>query len=227
MNSVDAPVVLKVGMDGTVTRVPFVTDERGSAGALLREQIGCSWYDAIALDGGISIWVDDESIADIDLEDRAALEAAMNIVATVIANHLGRRGPVFGPAVITGVSGARTRALNTEQLALVEPLSEMAVALFADRLAARAPRENESPIERMTLTLKVENTYSDGHSSNSVETVAVEPVADVEKLWEQLEEFTGDGHGVGLDLGYCYTITILEAPGRADLVGLTNEWVGK
>ncbi|BCI84418.1 hypothetical protein MTY66_60430 (plasmid) [Mycolicibacterium sp. TY66] len=60
-------------MDGAVTRVPFVTDERGSAGALLREQIGCSWYDVIALDGHIDMWVDDEHNADVreDIELRA------------------------------------------------------------------------------------------------------------------------------------------------------------
>lgn len=219
-------MVLKVAMDGGITQVPFVTDECGSPGALLCEQIGCTWYDVIDVNSYINMWVDDEAIADIDLSDRAALEAAMNIVATVIANHLGRSGPVFGPVVITGVSGEASAALDTEQLALVGHLAEMAAAMFADRLAASARREIDGPIERMTLTLKVENTYSDGHSSTSVETVAVEPVADVEKLWEQLAEFTGDGHGAGMDLGYCYTITILEAPGRADLVGLSNEWAG-
>ncbi|WP_238958412.1 DUF3846 domain-containing protein [Mycobacterium intracellulare] len=203
-----------------------MTDERGSAGALLREQIGCSWYDVIALEGHIDMWVDDEAIVAIDLGDRAALAEAMNIMATMIANRLGRPGPVFGAVVITGVSGASSKALNAAQLAQVEQLAEMTVALFADRLAARAPREIEGPIERMTLTLKLENAYSDGHCSTSVETVAVDPVDNVEKLWEQLEEFTGDGHGDGGDLGYCYTITVLEAPGHDQFVGLTNEWCG-
>ena len=78
----------------------------------------------------------------------------------------------------------------------------------------------------MTLTLKLENAYSDGHCSTSVETVEVEPVANVEELWERLQEFTGDGHGIGNDLGYCYTITVLEAPGHDRFVGMTNEWVG-
>ncbi len=78
----------------------------------------------------------------------------------------------------------------------------------------------------MALTIKVENAYSDGHESERVETVQVEPFEDLEELWEQLEEFTGDGHGIDNDLGYCYTVTVLESVERPDLVGLSNEWVG-
>lgn len=78
----------------------------------------------------------------------------------------------------------------------------------------------------LKLTIRVENAYSDGHTSKRVETVEVEPFEDLEQLWEQLEEFTGDGHGIGNDLGYCYEITIVEASGRNDLVGKNNEWVG-
>lgn len=84
----------------------------------------------------------------------------------------------------------------------------------------------EGSIEMMTLILKLENAYSDGHCSESVETVAVQPVADVEELWERLEDFTGDGHGAEDDLGYCYTVTVLESPARPEFVGLSNEWVG-
>lgn len=210
-------------MDGAVTRVPFVADKRGDSGALIREQIGCSLFDVISLDRRTDMWVDDEAIIDVDVEDREALSEAMNIVATVIANSFGRQVPVFGAAVITGVSGPKTTALRTDQLARVEHLAELAAAKFADRLAAR---EGAGSTEMMTLTLKLENDYSDGHHSESVETVAVEPVDDVEKLWELLHDFTGDGHGDGNDLGYCYTITVLAAPGRPQFLNLTNEWVG-
>jgi hypothetical protein len=79
----------------------------------------------------------------------------------------------------------------------------------------------------LTLTIKVENAYSDGHTSKQVKTVEVEPFEELEQLWEQLEEFTGDGHGIGSDLGYCFEISIVDAPGLPELVGLGNEWVGK
>ena len=124
-------------MDGAVTRVPFVTDQRGRAGALFREQIGCSWYDVIRLGGRLDMWFDDEATADIDQDDRAALFEAVNLVATLIANRFGHPGPVFGPVVIAGVSGARSRALNASQLAGVERAAEESVALLADRLASR------------------------------------------------------------------------------------------
>lgn len=76
------------------------------------------------------------------------------------------------------------------------------------------------------LTIRVESAYSDGHISRRTETVEVEPFEDLEQLWERLEEFTGDGHGIGNDLGYCYEITIVDAPDRPELVGKSNEWVG-
>ena len=78
----------------------------------------------------------------------------------------------------------------------------------------------------MPLMIKVENTYSDGHESTVVETVEVQPFNDIEELWEQLQDRTGDGHGVDRDLGYCYTITILAAAEYPELVGASNEWVG-
>ena len=78
----------------------------------------------------------------------------------------------------------------------------------------------------MRLTIKVENAYSDGHESERVEAVAVAQFDDVEELWEQLAQFCGDGHGIGNDLGYCHTVTVLDAPDRPGLIGLSNEWVG-
>ena len=78
----------------------------------------------------------------------------------------------------------------------------------------------------LKLAIKVESAYSDGHESERVEMVEVDPFEELEELWEQLEEFTGDGHGIDSDLGYCYTVTVLESGERPDLVGLSNEWVG-
>lgn len=124
-------------MDGAVTRVPFVVDERGGAGALFREQIGCSLYDVISLDEGTDMWVDDEAIVGVDLRDREALADALNIVATMIANRFGRPGSVFGAVVIAGLSGESAAPLDDDQLARLEHLAEMSVALFGEELAAR------------------------------------------------------------------------------------------
>lgn len=213
------PVVLRVGMDGAVTRVPFEVGDRGS-GALLREQIGCSLFDVIGLDGRIDMWVDDEAVVDVDLSDREAVAEVTNVVATVIAQRLGQARLVFGAAVITGVAGARTVPLDSEQLARVEQIAGEAVEAFGDVLAAR------KAAGQLTLKIKVENAYSDGHESSVVETVKVRPFNDIEDLWEQLQEFTGDGHDIDGDLGYCHTITIEEAAEHSSLVGLSNEWCG-
>ena len=124
-------------MDGAMMRVPFVNDERG-AGALFREQIGCSLYDVISLDSRTDMWVDDEATVGVDFEDREALADALNIVATTIANRFGRRQPVFGPVVIAGLAGEGAAALDDEQLARLEHLAELSVAVFGEALAARA-----------------------------------------------------------------------------------------
>lgn len=133
----DTPVVLRVGMDGDVVRVPFVTEKSGGAGQLFRQQIGCSWFDVIRLRGNLDMWVDDEAIVGVDLGDEAALSAAVNVVATLIANRLGRPGPVFGPAVIAAVDGERSVALNAEQLARALSLAETSVAVLAGRVGVR------------------------------------------------------------------------------------------
>jgi hypothetical protein len=78
----------------------------------------------------------------------------------------------------------------------------------------------------LEMRIKVVSAYSDGHESERTETVQVEQFADLDEMWEQLDEFTGDGHGVDSSLGYCYEVTVLESPQRPELVGLSNEWVG-
>lgn len=136
VSDIGVPVVLRIGMDGVLARVPFVADERG-AGRLLREQIGCSLFDVIALDDGVDMWVDDEAIVGIDLGDRAALSEAVNVVASWIANQMGRRGPVFGAVVITALDGERTAALTTDQLDRVERLADLSAAAVAEVLGVR------------------------------------------------------------------------------------------
>lgn len=217
----DARVVLKVGLDRTVTRVPFIVDERGGAGALFREQIGCALYDVISLDDRLDMWVDDEALLGVDLDDREAVAEVLNVVATMIAIRYGRWQPVFGTAVITRLTGESAAALDEEQLARLEDLAELSSAVFAGTDASHV---GEEPSVAVHLKIKVENTYSDGHESEQVEKVQVEPFEDLEALWEQLREYTGDGHGIGRDVDALYTVTVLEAPERPELVGLSNEW---
>lgn len=77
-----------------------------------------------------------------------------------------------------------------------------------------------------TVKLLMENAYEDGHESKRTVDVPA-PVGDIDDWWDRvvLDE-TGDGHGVGNDLGYCYTATILEADDPV-LVGEAYEWSGK
>ncbi len=76
----------------------------------------------------------------------------------------------------------------------------------------------------LRLRVQVENTYSDGHQSERVQEIQVEPFDDLEELWEQLHAYTGDGHGIGRGVDALYTVTVLESPNRPELVGLSNEW---
>ena len=74
------------------------------------------------------------------------------------------------------------------------------------------------------LTVKVENAYSDGYQSEQTQTVRLAAVDDEEDLWEQLYDYTGDGHGIGRDLNAIYEMTVLACPQRPEFVGLNNEW---
>lgn len=75
------------------------------------------------------------------------------------------------------------------------------------------------------LTIKVENTYSDGHESEQTHAVELEQFRGEEDLWEQLFDYTGDGHGADRpDLDSLYTVTVLACPEHSELVGLSNEW---
>ena len=77
----------------------------------------------------------------------------------------------------------------------------------------------------LNLSIKVENTYSDGHRSEQIHDVVLEWFRGEDDLWEQLFTYTGDGHGQGADLGSLSTITVLGCPQYPELVGLCNEWV--
>lgn len=76
----------------------------------------------------------------------------------------------------------------------------------------------------MSVTVKIENVYSDGHESQH-EVLLPAPTGDVEEWFEDtVFEHTGDGHGATHDVGSCYTATIIAAD-SPDLLGQTYEWI--
>ena len=80
--------------------------------------------------------------------------------------------------------------------------------------------------DTIDLVIRVENAYSDGHESDQAYTVEVARSLDNEQLWDELYEYTGDGHGrAHPNLGTCHTVTVLESSQRPDLAGLANEYI--
>ena len=87
-----------------------------------------------------------------------------------------------------------------------------------------------------TVTLKIENDYSDGHHSEHEVTIPhpreTYPEIDTANE-EQVEEWfndvvsehLGDGHGADNDLGYCYEATVIDTD-DPDLNGASYEWCG-
>lgn len=80
------------------------------------------------------------------------------------------------------------------------------------------------------MKIRVENWYTDGHESVLFYEVDDDAVAsldsdDEEALRDFFFDYTGDGHGIGNDLGNCSDVTILEARDPA-LVGLKFEEYG-
>lgn len=104
----DVPVGLRVAKDGSALRVPLVLDEYGSPVGMLCEQIGCRVVQLVTLAGGLELWLDEEAWVFLDTDDRTAVAAAVNPVATMIAGRTARlRVPVLGVAVSWAVM-ART-----------------------------------------------------------------------------------------------------------------------
>jgi hypothetical protein len=78
----------------------------------------------------------------------------------------------------------------------------------------------------MTVVVKIENDYSDGHhSEHTVEVPApAERQGELDEWWEDVVyQHTGDGHGIDFDGGSCYTATIVAGP--PVLLGETTEWI--
>lgn len=142
MSVVDgAQVGLRVALDGTVQRVPLVLDEHGSPVGMLCDQIGCQVVALVTLADGLELWCDEEALVFIDLDDRAAVSAAVNVVATMAASRTARlRMPVFGVAVFLSGDGECSAGLSVEQLDELEGLAAASSDLLARRsvLAAHA-----------------------------------------------------------------------------------------
>ena len=81
-----------------------------------------------------------------------------------------------------------------------------------------------------TVTVKIENTYEDGHESTHevlVEGPELPLTRPLDEWWEEVVfPHTGDGHAVERDrFGYCYTATVIATESEG-LLGRSYEWVG-
>lgn len=84
-----------------------------------------------------------------------------------------------------------------------------------------------------TVTVMITNTYADGHRSRRTLSLPAPdesnaPAGDLDAWWQDIvAPETGDGHGNGRDLGYCYTAEVINAPEQhRHLVGRSEEWIG-
>lgn len=80
------------------------------------------------------------------------------------------------------------------------------------------------------VTVKIENWYSDGYESKSEAIIVAEDTLgdtpdDLEEWFvDTVYQHTGDGHGIGRELGSVYVATIISCDNQ-DLLGKSYEWV--
>ena len=78
----------------------------------------------------------------------------------------------------------------------------------------------------MTVVVRISNTYSDGHSSTQ-DVALDDPPRGGDELadwWEAtVFEHTGDGHGIGVDLG-SYSLAMIVKADDDSLIGLYADW---
>ncbi|WP_237085787.1 hypothetical protein [Mycobacteroides abscessus] len=209
MNIEDAPldesVALRIGVDGTVSRVPFISDETGAA-ALFREQIGYQVYTMTAVAGLNEMSAEDEVIAHLDTTGEAGNCEVLNPVATSLARQCGLTRAVFGTVLLTRVRVESPAPLSDGQLVRLEALGALL-----------------SP-PALNLIIEVENAYSDGHTSAQMYPAQLDRLDDEDELWDELFCYTGDGHGIDEDLGSWHEVTIVESPDAPELKGLSHEY---
>lgn len=126
-----APVGLRVDKDGTAKRVPLTVDQYGSPIGMLCDQIGCQVVQLVRLAGGLDLWLDEEALVFLDRNDRAAVAAAVNPVATMIASRTAPlRQPIFGVAVFLGGDRDSSAGLSIEQLDELERLVALSMEVM-------------------------------------------------------------------------------------------------
>ncbi len=126
------PVGLRVDKDGAARRVPLTVDQYGSPIAMLCEQIGCQVVQLVRLAGGLDLWLDEEALVFLDLDDQVEVAAAVNPVATIIASRTAAlRQPVFGVAVFLGGDRETSGGLSVEQLDELEGLVALSSEIVA------------------------------------------------------------------------------------------------
>jgi hypothetical protein len=111
---------LVIHPDGKITEVNFQPD--GNHLALMREHLGCSLVDCVALTDQLDMWIDGEGL----------YTQPVNPVATALARHHGFTWqPYYGPALLCGVNAdgnsidldtAQVRALLTQLRDVVDEL---------------------------------------------------------------------------------------------------------
>ena len=130
---------LRIGVDGTVERVALHVDVHGSCGESLRELIGCRLFEVVSLDEGVDAWVDEEAPVTLDLDDPAAVAAAVNMVGSLVVGKragLPLASPLLGSVVLTGRRGERTIGLDRVELERLECLA-VAASLVVGAAAGR------------------------------------------------------------------------------------------
>ena len=101
---------------------------------------------------------------------------------------------------------------------------DVAVPEDAVMFAGTPDRPEATPLG---VTVRIENTYSNGHESENEVFLYPEPTLDaLDEWWEdEVYPHTGDGTGEDSSLGSFYTATIIAA-GNPALLHQTREWDG-
>lgn len=115
---------LRIGVDGSVTRVTLAVADDGTCGGNLAELIGCRVFDVIRVRPGLDAWIDDEALL---VDEPTPNIAASLLVSRFIGTPLAF--PIIGTVVFTGADGPDTVGLPEHDLVRLERLARFAVLL--------------------------------------------------------------------------------------------------
>ncbi|MCX5046226.1 DUF3846 domain-containing protein [Aldersonia sp. NBC_00410] len=98
-----------VGVNGDARVVELARVDGQGCAAAIRAELGCRWFDVVALTPVLDMWLDDEGLC--------VSEPVVNEVATRIAHAYGRRSqPYFGPVLFVSHDGeGETVSLTSQQ----------------------------------------------------------------------------------------------------------------